>query len=248
MADLAFKVCSRAVESLTFPTLFYIMKPLSLHKNADTVNKSNIIVSRSTLRLIEDENQTTENIHGMIIGCIDDIVSFFGVGLSSKRTEGKQHCRKALVAVKKVVGIENFEKSVNSIPGAMTQSVIHKEILGTSGKSASFAKQSAEDGETHSRANSFSLKRRKLGLSNSRVKENNKSRLTEIFSKAAICPGGDDKCDSGSINRNEQRSSEVSQSEPEHVNAVNISAKKRSGVAAIINIGFDQNNNGGFDF
>ena len=252
VADLAFKACSRAVESLTFPTLFYIMKPLSLHKNADTVNKSNIIASMSTLKFIEDESQTAGNIKEIIIRCIGDIVSFFGVGLSSKRTEGRQHCRKALTAVKKVVGADKFEESINSISGATIQSVIRKEILRTSNKSTSFSQQSMEDG------NSFSLKRRKLGLSSSRVKESsstystdkNKSRLTEIFSKAAIDFEEDDIGGGGRGNRNEQGTREAS----EIVNGTAsiaatsaVSIKKRSGAAAIVNIGYDQNDNDGFN-
>ena len=240
------------------------MKPLSLHKNAETVNKSYIIASMSLLRSVEEKKQAPEKVEEMIGECIDDVIGFFGTGLSSKRAEGKQHCRKALVAIKKIVAAEKFKESVSSIPVAMTQSIIQKEVSKTTFNSVSSSKQNGGNGIMDGSSNSFPIKRRKLGLTSSWINEENfsngndknKSRLTEIFSKATIGfeKNVEDR-DNSNICDNEHGTKNTSPvKNGNNLNAAittnNITTvKKTGGVAAIVNIGYDQNDDvGGFNF
>ena len=209
----------------------------------------------------------------MIESCVHDIVSFFGVGLSSKKIEGKQYCRKALLAIRKVVGAEKFMESVKAIPVAMTQSVIQKEVLKTSSKSSILSEECTGDGEMDKSKNKFSLKRRKLGLGSSQVEgecivisssngssgNNNKSRLTELFSKADLGIVDDEAVISCKRRNSGSRDSQQdAKKTPVAVSLTGITTgaatasaaanKKKGGIAAIVNIGFDNNDTGGFDF
>ena len=160
VAECAYAVCDNAINFVNFLDLFEILKPISWHKNADTSSKSYTLISRSFLHM--EQFSSADSFRATINEYLFELVSFFGIGLTSKRAEGKQQSRKALLTLKNSVGSERFSEVVLMIPSQMSQAVIKKEVCRTV------------------RERSAGLIRRK------HVSCKGKSRLTELFSKTEL--------------------------------------------------------------
>ena len=161
VADSAYCAISAAILLIPFSTMFHILQTFSQHKNADTANKAFVVGSRALLtELLEPScKQTVETL-------LPQLLSFFGAGLTSKRIEGKQASRKALLSIKACIGDSEFELHIQVLP-SMVQAVIRKDICSESSSTAILPPETE-----------VSPAKRKL---RAKVLQK-KSRLTELFS------------------------------------------------------------------
>jgi hypothetical protein len=123
VCDSAYLVISGAIELLTFGIIFNSIKIFAHHKNADTSNKSFIIVSKSFISFQKDLNFLD-----FVTSNLNELLEFFGCGLNSKRAEGKQFARKSFELIKKYISREIIENAILNITHVSTQSILKCEL------------------------------------------------------------------------------------------------------------------------
>jgi len=122
--DSAYSTIKRSVLHLSFSLLFHILRPFSVHKNADTVSRAYAALSHNALSTEQHASFNEFVVENQLV-----VITFFAEGLTSKKTEGKTHSRKVLLAIQKLLDLDAFSSCVAKIEAPMIRAVVQKEIL-----------------------------------------------------------------------------------------------------------------------
>jgi wyosine [tRNA(Phe)-imidazoG37] synthetase (radical SAM superfamily) len=126
VVDSAYNAIMRSVRHVSFESLFSILKSFSSHKNADTVSRSLVVLSKSALS--EDKEKSAEFYEYFMSNKLL-LLSYFGEGLTCRKTEGKAQSRKVLVALSLHLGEKEFLKYSSEIESPMIRAVVHREVV-----------------------------------------------------------------------------------------------------------------------